>query len=308
MKTWDLGEAALARLRGEIGATLNAAPEQIRLAPHGVPKTLPDATHKLRVHGAGDAPCAFLLLSSRGGPGIVARGVAAARAASDALGPELGRVPLLPLADGEIEGRSYALMPLLEPISRRKPRWYLQRRWLRPVLFDWLGRSVQATRIPGGEADPEAFRRPLAAMTDLEGLPDALRGAAETALADLDRARWQPIHTLMHGDLWIGNVLIDSRLRDRPWPERFAVTDWPASRVRGFPFFDLVRLGRSLDCPRGVFRRALADHAARLDCTLAEARNHLLCALGTIAQDLEHFPLERFATMATACLDALRED
>lgn len=307
METWDLGEEALGRLRSEISSSLHASPDEIRMISLDGHKAIPDATHKIRVHDASDVPIAFLLLSSPNGPGIVARGATAARAAREALGTELGRVVAIPLADGEVDGRSYALMPMLEPISTRKPLWFLRRRRLQPRLLEWLGRSAEVTRAPVAANELGGVRRPLEALTALQGLPDGPRRSASAALTDLERERWRPVHTLMHGDLWIGNVLIDGRLQSRPWPERFVVTDWPGSLVRGYAFFDLVRLARSLSLPRPLLQRELAHHAARLGCGVGEAQYHVLCALGTIAENLEHFPLARFAEMAESCLAALHE-
>ena len=68
-----------------------------------------DATTKTFLRDSRGKLGAVLIVSSSVNPLLVARSVSKAMAAKRALGPDLGRVILEPLADGRLEGLSDAL-------------------------------------------------------------------------------------------------------------------------------------------------------------------------------------------------------
>jgi hypothetical protein len=127
-----------------------------------------------------------------------------------------------------------------------------------------------------------------------------LRGPAEAALASVQSGAFVPQSRIMHGDFWVGNVMLDPA-GVRP----FILIDWRGSNVDGFPIFDLVKFAQSSSLGRRALRAELGAHAERLGCDIGDTRSYLLAALGYIWIHLEQFPPERFLAMGENCLATL---
>jgi hypothetical protein len=111
----------------------------------------------------------------------------------------------------------------------------------------------------------------------------------------------------MHGDLWIGNVLLrdaTSGLKGA-WSDRFVIIDWPGSMLRGHAIFDLTRLTQSISTGERALASELIRHCQALQCDPEDAVGYLLAALGHLEMNLEQFPFDRFMGMATACYHQL---
>jgi hypothetical protein len=253
-------------------------------------------------------PTAFILYSSPRSPDLVARSMRRARQAKQLLGNDLGRVILSPLAEGEIKGLSYAILPYCNPLSNWAPIWRFQRLILRPALFKWLLEVTKHTVAGVEQAQAEEqFLQPLRRLVTLESISESIRAAANNAIKRLTAGTWKPRTVLMHGDLWKGNVLIGvTGSMGLKWKNRFAIIDWASSLPEGYAFFDLVRLAQSMNLRGRGFMKEVRMHCRLLDCEPSDAAGHLLSALGYLAESLEYFPLKRFAQMAELCFEFLR--
>ncbi|MAF64639.1 MAG: hypothetical protein CMJ84_03125 [Planctomycetes bacterium] len=297
-----------AHLAADLTDLLGAPP--MALEDQGTGLDAPDSTLKLLVRGGDGAPAAFALCSAAAAPRMVARACERARVARAALGEDLGSVIIDPLREGDRQGRTWCILPLLRTLSASRLISLFERRRLGPALFAWLRAATARTlHEPDEEEVAREFRVPLAFLAAMEAAPVAVRRAGEAALAGLETGRWEPRQVLSHNDLWLGNVLIDSRPQspraDRRWAERFVLIDWPGSRVRGHPLYDLLRLSDSLRVGRRTLRAEVEAHAALLGCSASGARQHLVAALAYQAAHLEHCPEEVFARVSTACLERL---
>lgn len=304
--------AALGGLLAQrIAPALGEPAAALRLVLQGGVVPRPDASWVYRVDRADGRPCAVLLCAPPAAPQIVQRAMQQARMAQNLIGPELGRHILEPLAEGHVEGLSYALLPYCVALARGGVAWRVQCAWLRPALFEWLYRVCAATVQPVDEALAEQqFAAPLAALASLPDIDETVRGAARRAWRRLDDGQWKPRTALMHGDLWKGNVLlrVPERLSERwRWRERFVVIDWPGAQARGPALFDLVRLAQSLRLRRAALRVEVDRHCAVLGCDRADAMSHLLAAVGQMAASLEHFPMASFLRMVRDCHTSLAE-
>ena len=270
------------------------------------PKEAADDTLKLCVRDAAGKLRAAVLVSSSLAPDLVARAMERAAAARRVLGFALGQSVIEPLHTGVAEGRSFCVLPYLEPMRERGVRARMQKRWLAPQLLDWLHASADRTLCEVGLAGRETrFERPLVHLLEREGISGRVRASAEDALTGLRDGKWAARHVLMHGDLWVGNILLSpTGLGRRP---RTVLIDWPGSVVRGHAIFDLVRLAHSFRMRPAVLRRELARHAELLGCKVEDTRSHLLAALGWHGLDLEHFPVKRYLKMVSHCFDTLSE-
>ncbi len=271
---------------------------------------VPDAVTKWLICDARQRRVAVVLCASPVSPGLVARGMHRAREAKKALGPDLGRVILDSLQEGEILGLSYTVLPYCRPLSERRLIRRVQCGLLRPAVLDWLRNATKLTvREVSGTDAAEEFGKPLRHLSDHPELPDTLRSPAETAWERLKTGRWSPRHVLMHNDFWDGNILIDHRnvtgRGGRPWRNRFVIIDWPGASVRGYAFYDLLRFARATSWSIHRLHDEVAAHCRILGCELADAPCHLLAALGCLEMHRERFPLPHFIRTANGCLDTL---
>jgi hypothetical protein len=266
-----------------------------------------DGTTVLLLSDSARRPQAVVLCSAPIAPEMVQRAMHRAHQAKMALGEFDGALILNTLAEGSVHGLSYAVLPYCNSISKLCGVRWVQRTLLRPLVFDWLMRVAQSTvKCVEPAAIESAFAEPLRRLAGLNGISDCLRTAAEHAVARLGRGAWLPRHVLMHGDLWQGNILIRTvRHSAQRWRDRAVVTDWGGSRIDGHAIYDLIRLAQSMRLPTKDLRRELVRHCRVLECDLADARSHLLAALGCIMMNLEHFPMDRYLCMAESCLTTI---
>ncbi len=268
----------------------------------GEHKVLVDATSKFRVRDDAGNPELVVLCSAVGGPEIVARGVQRAREIAEALGDDLGRAVLLPIGEGDVDGRTFAIFRYCTPLIESGLRWWVQRSIVRPRLVRWLIDSSRKTAIaiPTDALERRVYE-PLAAMRADDGHSPELRELAEEALRAARAGDWQPRHVFMHDDLWSGNVLLDRQSVEGRHPGRFVVIDWAGARVRGYPLYDFLRLSASFGLKRGPFYRAVDQYCAALGYTRAEAGYAFANAAAELGQRLEHWPRQSYLSTIDRC-------
>jgi len=269
------------------------------------PGEVADDAMKLLIRDARGRPVGVALCSPPFAPDGVAFGCRRAESARRAMGPKLAVHVVEPLREGRFQGLSYVVLPYYRSLSDSRIVRKLQRMALAPRLFGWLREIVRTTRSEPavGEADPE-IARGLEALAATEAMPPHVRTAAETGLNRLRDGLWSPRRVLMHGDLWLGNVMLSppgARV------DRFVVIDWGTSRVDGFPFDDLVRIGHSLGASTRRLRAEVLAHARLLDCDPVDARGYLAASLGVLGFSLNQFPFEKYVELARYSMNRLDE-
>jgi hypothetical protein len=268
----------------------------------GEHKVLADATSKFVIRDHVGHPEFVVLCSAAGGPGMVARGAERARDMVGTLGDDLGRAVLLPVWEGDIDGRTFAVFPYYAPLKGSGPSWWVQRSVIRPRLVQWLLDSSRKTvsPVPRDELERRVYQ-PLEAMIADDGYSLELRALADEALCAARAGDWQPKHVFMHDDLWVGNVLIDQRSPGGPMFGQFVIIDWAGSRVRGYPLYDFLRLSISFRLAGGPFFRALDQYCAALGYTRAQASYAFAGAVADLGQRLEEWPRHSYLSTIERC-------
>ncbi len=266
------------------------------IVPMGPPKPVADQSFKFLVRSTEGDPVAVVLCSPAISPDLVDKAMRCAREAKEALGPGLGQAVLEPLGEGRLSVRSYAILPYCQPLSEKRIVGWLERRRLRPKVFDWLLGLTRQTMRDITTADKHArFIRPLGHLAELRGASDSLRLAATHGLERLDQGRWTPRHVLMHNDLWKGNILLGGE-------GGFVVIDWPGSVINGYAAYDLVRLAESFSLSDRALGEQARAHCRQLGCEPQDLSAHLAAGLGHLSMNLDHFPMDLFLPMAEACV------
>ncbi len=247
---------------------------------------------------------AILLVSPAKFPEVVFQDQAKAAAMRNYLGEELGSVILIPLAQGHILNRSYALMPFRRAYSDNRLFWALQKHRMKRQVIEWLQAVNARYRVIAESAgDREQFIRPLRYLNTMLAADHNIRGAASTALDRLLRGKFQPCFVPMHNDLWKGNFLQriheDGRCKAG---YRFFIIDWRGSRINGFPIYDLVRVSLSYNLTPNELNSAIIRATAALQCDPVDALTYVTVALGEIALRVDQFPRDRFLQLARDCI------
>lgn len=267
------------------------------------PGEVADDAMKLLLRDARGLPVAVALCSPPFDPEAVSQGFHRVELARRALGPDLSRHVVEPLHQGRFAGLSYAVLPFYGSLSDSRIFRRLQRMALAPRLFGWLRAATKATMSEpaAGTSDREIVAG-LESLSKIQAMPPQVRSAAETALERLGGGAWSPRRTLMHGDFWLGNVMLASsgafRSPLEAWRGRFVVIDWGTSRVDGLPFDDLIRIGHSLGASPRRLGAEIVAHVRLLGCELADARSYLAASLGILGLSLNQFPFERYVSLA----------
>jgi hypothetical protein len=267
-----------------------------------------NATIKLLVRNSGGSPRFIALVSPRDWPGVVAKSMEAARGAGECLGDDVGSVILAPVYNGEVGGRSCAILPYRRPLSNI-PGWRsLKNRLMHRPVLDWLRRATQRTanEIPPSDLESR-IAAPLRHLGSLVVLGEEFSRATRKGLERLESGAWRPRQVLMHGDLTRGNILQAGPSTGSPGPARsnFVLIDWAGAQLRGYPFFDLVSFARSMGLRGRGLRKEIEEHGRILHCTPEDARSSVLAALGYTGLHLDQFPLDQFILLAKDCFRTL---
>lgn len=258
-------------------------------------KSAADAAGLLLVHDRRERPAAVVHVSAAAGD-LVRRELLALDAVRERLGPDLGAVLLRPLLYLERGGRTIVAYPYHPPLSDERWPWLAQRLRLGPSLLRWVRGVLRATAdevVP--DEHERLFAAPLRWAAEDGLLSPPLRRAARRARALLDDGRLRPRTALAHNDLWKGNLLLAAPETARP---PFVVIDWRGAELRGYPFYDLLRLDESLRLPRWTLRRELLAHCRLLSCPPDGAELYLLACLGHLGRTLGCFAVERYRALA----------
>ena len=254
-----------------------------------------------RVHGK-----CFVLVSSPNNPDVVARSVGIIEKLYGVLPASDAASILKPLADGYVDGVSYAIWPLLRPLSKTRIIQSFQKRRLTPKILDWLFNVTVATHTVNDEtANIESrFIAPLASIANHQGLSGGIHNTAREAIGKFRTGAIKPVNCQEHGDFWLGNIMLaDGDIPGRP---AFVVIDWAGASMCGYPFFDLAKMAFSLNATRAQTLRQIDRHCALFDCEREDVLAYFLCASGSLSQHLEYFPEAKFVEMTQSLFDYLR--
>ena len=288
--------------------------EQVTLTPLGKLKELPDATTKVLIQTITKRPVAVIICSRPVAPELIARGIQMAEQIRVLIGEPLGEAIIKPLGHGEVDGRSYVILPYCRDLSTCRPIRIAQRLRIQRPLLTWLrlATAKAAEKHRSGPSVSQSYAAVLAHLERQRLFDQGIQAAIRHALKRLDADKWRPCHAFDHNDLHLGNIMLPVRsgLNGRPqFP--LVLIDWVGANPKGFGIYDLIRLARSVNLSPRALRRELTAHSGALHCELEDIGGHLLAALGRLHQHLEHFPEQRFVAMVNACwqqIDRLDSD
>jgi hypothetical protein len=285
----------LERLSNKVGEELEL--EFLHRQKDGV-----DTTTKVLARTNSGRPIAVVVCSRPAAPDLVARGLRMAESIRGLVGREFGESIIKPLASGDVDGRSYMILPFYHDFSSFKLLRTAQRLQMHRPLLGWLAGATRAAAQShrDGAAADRNFTIMLRHVERATVFDEGIRAAARESLRRLESQIWLPRHTFDHNDFWLGNVMRVSRSDPRrQYP--FILIDWAGANDMGYGIYDLLRLARSLKLSIHALRRELMLHSDALQCSLEDTRGHFLAAIGRLHQHIEHFPEERLCKLVRYC-------
>lgn len=280
-----------------LSATFAACGLEAKVRVVRVGSSVSDGT-SFAVVGTNDHKSA-LLISPSSFPTVVADDQARAAAMRAHLAQDLGSVILTPLAEGQMLGRSYVLLPFRRSPSENSLVWRIQRPQIKRQAIEWV-QSVNARHSVVAKSSDE-FVCSLDRLQKLQGIDHELRSAASIALNRILTGKLQPRIVPAHNDLWKGNILRQAKHDRTASGSDIVIIDWRGSRTDGFPIYDLTRILLSMVASPSELRAEMERATKALNCDLSDCRSYLMVALGSLAVDLDQFPRESFLRLARSC-------
>lgn len=267
----------------------------IELFGGGVPTDRPapaDATIKLIVR-LDCGKTKFVTISGEGNPDLVARATRNIRDVRSKLSNRYAEPIVEPLETGVVNGLSFAVWPFLAEFPQGKLSRYIAKHRVRPNVLDWLYGICAETHTPTNVDERQQIATNLALLHDDRHHPDHVRKAAAGAAERLASGQWLPVQCVQHSDLWLGNIMI----APPGSVMSFKVIDWAGATCTGYPFFDLFRFAISSNAPSQLIQKNLQLQLDQFGFNRVDIASYVLCALGQMQSNLEHFPEKIFRDM-----------
>ena len=257
-----------------------------------------DATQKFLVYTTkNQQPEAFVLLSPPKKPKAIKSGHTKLLGLAKHVGTQLAQNLLMPLEIGESAGLSYSISAYHRPlhntlILKKMDNWRVG-----TSLVNWVIDVAKATKINASVAEIDTqFIQPLQALSQANGVKQAYQNIILDAIEAINNGTWQPHFVSAHNDLWRGNVLSSNRTK-------FVLIDWDGVTLKGYAFYDLVRVAGSFKLNKAKFQLALQQYCAVMGCNKKQAKYYLISAFAFLYANLGDWQYERFLILLNDCME-----
>ena len=257
-----------------------------------------DATLKFLVYTTRNKqPKAFVLVSPAKKPNAIKSGYMKLHGLAKHVGTKLAQNLLMPLEIGESDGLSYSISAYHRPLHTTFLLKQMDNWCVRASLVNWVIDVAKATKANASVAEIDTqFTRPLMALSQANGVKQAYKNIIVEAIEAINNGAWQPYFVSAHNDLWRGNVLSSNSTK-------FVLIDWDGVTLKGFAFYDLVRVAGSFNLSKAQFQMALQQYCAVMGCERKQAKYYLISAFAFFYTDLGDWQYERFLILLNDCME-----
>lgn len=247
-------------------------------------------------------PKAFVLVSPVKKPNTIKSGHIKLCGLAKNIGTSLAQNLLMPLEIGEIDGLSYSISQYHRPLHttfllKQMDNWRVS-----ASLVNWVIDVAKVTKANASDAEIEShFNKPLKALNQAVGVKQAYKNIIVEAIEAIKNGTWQPYFVSAHNDLWRGNVLSGNNTK-------FVLIDWDGVTLKGYAFYDLVRVAGSFNLSKAKFQAALQQYCAVMGCDKIQAKYYLISAFAFLYANLGDWQYERFLILLNDCMDYLENN
>lgn len=259
-----------------------------------------DATQKFLVYTTSNKqPKAFVLLSPAKKPNAIKSGHIKLCGLANNVGIKLAQYLLMPLEIGESDGLSYSISAYHRPLHTTFLLKQMDNWCVRAGLVNWVIDVAKATKANASVAEIETqFTQPLMALSQANDVKQAYKNSIIEAIEAINNGTWQPCFVSAHNDLWRGNVLSSNNTK-------FVLIDWDGVTLKGYAFYDLVRVAGSFNLSKAKFQMALQQYCAVMGCDKKQAKYYLISVFAFLYADLGDWQYERFLILLNDCMEYL---
>ena len=284
---------------------ISAIAKQLHVEPHEIIaqalKTevlVSDATQKFLVYITGNKqPKAFVLLSPSKKPNGIKSGHIKLKGLANNIGSKLAQNLLMPLEIGESDGLSYSISAYHRPLHTTFLLKQMDNLRVRASLVNWVIAVANVTKANASVAEIETqFTQPLMALSQANDVKQVYKNSIIEAIEAISNGAWQPYFVSAHNDLWRGNVLSSNSTK-------FVLIDWDGVTLKGYAFYDLVRVAGSFKLSKAKFQVALQQYCAVMGCDKKQAKYYLISAFAFLYADLGEWQYERFLILLNDCME-----
>lgn len=248
-----------------------------------------DATQNYLVFINNHKPAkAFVIVSPKKSPGAVRSGYEKLSEFANNIGETLAKKILMPIEIGECNGLTYSISRYYRPLHKARIVRQLDQFVVKKGLIDWvIGVAKVTQNVASEEEKEEKFTNLLLALAVAPELPQTHKRLALEAAQAIKANTWQPILVSAHNDLWCGNLL---RNNDTV----FSIIDWNGAMLKGYAFYDLIRVATSFNLSKLTFGYAMKNYCEALQCDKTHAKYYLISAWAYLYSDLGDWQYDRF--------------
>ena len=257
-----------------------------------------DATQKFLIYTTKyKQPKAFVLLSPAIKPNTIKSGHNKLCGLAKQVGTKLAQNLLMPLEISESDGLSYSISAYHRPLHnlfflKQMDNWRVS-----ASLVSWVIDVAKATKTNASVVEIEAqFTQPLMALSQANGVKQAYQNSIVEAIEAINNGTWQPYFVSAHNDLWRGNVLNSKSTK-------FVLIDWDGVTLKGYAFYDLVRVAGSFKLNKAQFQNALQQYCDVMGCNKTQAKYYLIAAFAFLYANLGDWQYERFLILLNDCME-----
>ena len=257
-----------------------------------------DATQKFLVYTTGNKqPKAFVLVSPAIKPNAIKNGHMKLLSLTNNLGAQLAQNILMPLEVGDSGGLSYSISAYHRPLHTTFLLKHIDNWRVCASLVNWVINVAKATKVKATIAEVEAeFTQPLTVLSQANGVKQAYKNNILEAIEAINNGAWQPYFVSAHNDLWRGNVLNCNNTK-------FVLIDWDGATLKGYAFYDLVRVADSFNLNKAKFQLALQQYCGVMQCNQQQAKYYLISAFAFLNANLGDWQYERFLILLNGCME-----
>lgn len=240
---------------------------------------------------------AILMLAPNAFPNAMQEHVDAIRAMAQRLTPAAGEILPTVMAEGTLGSRSFFIMPRFSPLAAGRISGRLDRMRMTSAVLEWL-RALTSIRSEAAPDTAATFVANLTALAPMLEPGSDIARRTDHLVEAVTQGRLNPTHIPMHGDLWWGNIMRDTK-------GGLKIVDWGGSEPSGYGLFDLIRFAQSFRLGSSRLRSEIGWHRDAIGLGPDGPMLHLLAALGHFSMRLGEFPRAKFAEMTIDCFSAL---
>lgn len=295
MKVWHLSDSAIEHIKSTSGIT--------NLRDVTTDMIVSDSTRKYFLENDSGKAQMFMLVANIKHGDIISVAAKNACELYEKLPEALAEKVLKPIFSGDIDGFSYAIYELCQPLTSGKIRAKIQNTKVFDEVVFWHQQVSKETLKPMSSDFKSLIISHMYELVACFEEQPQIQSKISHSLESLSNNTHSPLQTsVAHTDLWRGNIMWT-----RDDKKDFRVIDWAGMSLLNNPFFDLSRLILSFRPRQSRAKASVIGYKEIIGCDSSEVMTYFYMSMADLLHNLDNFPVERFREMVNNCDSVLEK-